>query len=123
MRRNPNAAESRLLLARTALAAGLTGRARTALDALVASGEADRRAYLLLAELEEAEHGESAEARAAQSKWLRQAAAARPEPRWHCAHCGTDHAAWAPVCSACDTVGQIGWTVAAKASVPAATAA
>lgn len=123
VRRNPTAPESRLLLARTALAAGLTGRVRTAVEALVASGDADRRAYLLLAELEEAEHGESAEARAAQSKWLRQAAAARPEPRWRCAHCGTDHAAWAPVCSACDTVGQIGWTAAARASVPAATAA
>jgi HemY protein len=120
IRRNATTPESRLLLARCALAAGLTGRARTALEALVASGEADRRAYLLLAELEEAEHGESAEARAAQSKWLRQAAGARPEPRWRCAHCGTDHAAWAPVCSACDTVGQIGWTVAARASVPAA---
>ena len=123
VRRNAAAAESRLLLARTALAAGLTGRARTALEALVASGEADRRAYLVLAELEEAEHGETAEARAAQSKWLRQAAAARPEPRWHCAHCGTDHATWAPVCSACDTVGQIGWTVAPRAALPAATAA
>lgn len=123
IRRNPNAAESRLLLARKALAAGLTGRARTAAEALVASGEADRRAYLLLAELEEAEHGESAEARAAQAKWLRQAAAARPEPRWHCAHCGADHAAWAPVCSACDTVGQIGWTVASRATVPAASVA
>jgi HemY protein len=89
-------------------------------EALVASGEADRRAYVLLSALEEAEHGDTAETRAAQSKWLREAAAARPEPRWRCGHCGTDHAAWAPVCSACDTVGQIAWT-AGKASVPVTT--
>ena len=76
IRRNPDHPESRLLLARTALAAGLTGRARGALEALVQSGEADRRAYLLLSELEEAEHGETPEARAAQSRWLREAATA-----------------------------------------------
>jgi HemY protein len=123
IRRNPDAAESRLLLARTSLTAGLTGRARGALDALVASGEEDRRSYLLLAELEEAEHGETAEARAAQSRWLRQAAAARPEPRWRCTHCGAEHAAWTPVCTSCDTVGQIAWTAAPRTSLPAATAA
>jgi len=123
IRRNPDAAESRLLLARTALSAGLTGRARGVLDALVSSGDADRRAYLLLAELEEAEHGESAEARAAQSRWLRGAASARPEPRWRCGHCGTDHASWAPVCSACDTVGQIAWTAGPASAVPTTTSA
>ena len=127
IRRNPTHPESRLLLARVAMKAGLTGRARSALEAVVATGEADRRAYLLLAELEEAEHGESAEARAAQARWLREAAGAPPEPRWRCGHCGTDHAAWAPVCRACDTVGQITWTVASRATVPvpvsAATAA
>lgn len=123
IRRNPEAAESRLLLARTALAAGLTGRARTALEALVASGEADRRAYLLLAELEEAEHGETAEARAAQSRWLRQAASAAPEPRWRCAHCSTEQPRWMPVCTSCGTVGQIGWTAPVRPAMPAATAA
>ncbi|MDN3568143.1 heme biosynthesis HemY N-terminal domain-containing protein [Paeniroseomonas aquatica] len=127
IRRNPTHAESRLLLGRTAIAAGLTGRARGALDALVKSGEADRRAYLLLAELEEAEHGETVEARAAQSRWLREAAGAAPEPRWRCGNCGTDHAAWAPVCSACDMVGRIAWTTEPRAAVaapkPAATPA
>jgi HemY protein len=118
VRRNPDDPESRVLLARTALRAGLTGRARSTLDALVKSGAADRRAYLLLAELEEAEHGETAEARAAQSRWLREAALAPPEPGWRCGHCGADQAGWTPVCSACDTVGQINWTVAAQATAP-----
>jgi HemY protein len=123
IRRNPDHPESRLLLARTALEAGLTGRARTALDALVASGEADRRAFLLLAELEEAEHGETPESRGAQAHWLREAATALPEPRWRCGHCGTDHAAWAPLCRHCDTVGQIGWTAAPRVKAPAVDAA
>ena len=122
VRRNPDHAESRLLLARTALDAGLTGRARGVLEALAQSGKADRRAFLLLAELEEAEHGETPDARGAQAQWLREAAAPRPEPRWRCGHCGTEHAAWAPVCTACDTVGQIGWTAAPRAAMPAQTA-
>lgn len=123
IRRNPTHPESRLLMGRVALAAGLTGRARGALEALVQSGQADRRAYLLLAELEEAEQGETPEARAAQSRWLREATAARPEPRWRCSHCGTDQAAWTPICSACDTVGQIAWATAPRVAVSAADAA
>ncbi len=119
-RRNPAHPESRLLLARVALAAGLTGRARGALEALAQSGLADRRAWLMLAELEEAEHGETPEARAAQSRWLREAAAAKPEPRWRCGHCGTDQAAWAPVCNACDTVGRIAWSETPRAAAPGA---
>jgi len=122
IRHNPDHPESRLLLARTALEAGLTGRARSALEALVQSGQADRRAFLLLSELEEAEHGETPEARAAQARWLREAAVAVPEPRWRCAHCGTDYDSWAPVCRVCDTVGQIAWTAAPRATVPAADA-
>ena len=122
IRRNPTHAESRLLLARVAIAAGLTGRARGALEALVQSGAADRRAYLLLAELEEAEHGETPEARAAQGRWLREAAGAAPEPRWRCGNCGTEHAAWAPVCTACDTVGRIAWAAEPRAAAPEAEA-
>lgn len=116
IRRNPTHLESRLLLARVALDAGLTGRARGALEALVRSGGADRRGYLALAELEEAEQGETPEARAAQSRWLREAAAAKPEPRWRCGHCSADHAAWVAVCSVCDTVGEIVWSGAPRAA-------
>jgi HemY protein len=119
IRRNPNHPESRLLLARTALDAGLTGRARGVLEALVQSGQADRRAFLLLSELEEAEKGDTPDARGAQAHWLREAATAAPEPRWRCGNCGTDQAAWAPLCPACATVGQIGWTATPRAAMPA----
>ena len=109
MRRNPSHPESRVLLARTAIDAGLTGRARNAIDSLMRDGKADRRAYLMLSELEEAEHGDTPEARAAQARWLREAATAAPEPSWRCGNCGTVHPTWKPVCPACDTVGQVAW--------------
>lgn len=101
--------ESRLLLARTALEASLTGRARQELEALVNDGTADARAYLLLVELEQVEHGESAVARAAEAKWLRAATAAPSEPRWRCGHCGKVHAQWMPVCDGCGTPGEVSW--------------
>lgn len=124
VRRNPTHPESRVLLARTALDAGLTGRARNALDSLMREGKADRRAYLMLAELEEAEHGETPEARAAQARWLREAATAAPEPSWWCGNCGTAHEAWKPVCQACGAVGQIAWgKPGAGKAVPARTVA
>ena len=99
---------------------GLTGRARGVLEALAQSGRADRRAFLLLSELEEAEKGDTPDARSARAQWLRDAANAAPEPRWRCANCGTEHAAWGPVCSACGTVGQIAWTATPRAAMPVA---
>ncbi|HEY4250148.1 MAG TPA: heme biosynthesis HemY N-terminal domain-containing protein [Roseomonas sp.] len=104
--------ESRLLMANAALAAGLTGRARSELEAVVADGSADRRAYLLLAELEEAEQGDTPEARGAQARWLREAAKAPGEPRWRCTDCGAEHAAWTPDCSHCGAAGTIAWGAA-----------
>jgi HemY protein len=106
----PRHPESHMLVARAALEAGLTGRARQELDALVATGQADRRAYLALADLEEQEKGDTPEGRSAQARWLRSAATAAPEARWRCSHCGTEHEAWAPICGSCQSVGTIGWT-------------
>ncbi len=106
----PRHAESRILVARAALEAGLTGRARQELDALLATGPADRRAYLILADLEEQEKGDTPEGRAAQSRWLRSAANAAPEARWRCGHCGAEHESWGPICGSCQSVGMIGWT-------------
>ena len=108
--RNPDHLESRLLMARVALDAGLTGRARAELDALVAAETADRRAFLMLAELEEAEHGDTADARAAQARWLRGAANAPGAPVWRCAACGAEHNAWKAECNACGEVGRVTWS-------------
>jgi len=115
---NPQHPESHLLVGRLAAEAGLTGKARQELDALVASGGADRRAYLALADLEEAEHGDSPEGRAAQAKWLRLAATAAPEPRWRCASCGNDQTGWQAVCPSCQSVGTIAWTSPQTLPVP-----
>lgn len=108
--RNREHPESRLLMARAAIDAGLTGRARQELDALVAGGVPDRRTWLLMAELEEVEHGDTADARAAQAKWLRAAANAEGAPRWRCTSCGAEHNTWKPECPACGTVGRIAWS-------------
>ncbi len=121
IRRNPQHPESRLLLARTALDAQLTGRARNALESLQREGKADRRAFLMLSELEEAEHGDTPEARGAQSRWLREAATATPEPSWRCGHCGAVHKEWKAECPSCDAVGQVAWSATgAAAAAPAA---
>ncbi|MDO9708028.1 heme biosynthesis HemY N-terminal domain-containing protein [Paracraurococcus lichenis] len=117
IRRNPAAPESRLLLARSAIAAGQLGKARGALEPLIASGEADRRAYLLMAELVEAEKGDAGRVAALREE----AEAAKPAPRWLCAHCGAEHTYWKPVCTACDTAGQLNWTAEAPPAEPVAT--
>ena len=73
---NPDHPESRLLLARTALEAGLTGEARRHAEAAAATGLNQRRLWLLLAEIEEAEGGDTEVHRLAQ----RNACDAPPSP-------------------------------------------
>ncbi|UPY37622.1 heme biosynthesis HemY N-terminal domain-containing protein [Sediminicoccus sp. KRV36] len=105
--------ESRLLRARVALDAGLTGRARHELTLWRETGQADRRCYALLGEVERAEHGPDA-AREREAGWLREAAQAPLEPVWRCGHCGAEHNAWKPLCQACGTAGAIVWSGAAR---------
>lgn len=107
---NPEHAESRLLLARTALEAGLTGEARRHADAAHAAGLNQRRLWLLLAEIEEAEGGDTEAGRLAQRDALRHAATADPDPQWRCSACHTAHASWHPTCPDCFAVGSLGWS-------------
>lgn len=101
--------ESHLLLARESLAAGLTGEARRHLEAARAAGLNQRRLWLLQADLEAEEGGESEAGRQAQREALRRAASAEPDPAWRCEACGAEHAAWVPVCPACHTAGKVRW--------------
>jgi HemY protein len=118
--RNPTHLESRMLLARTALDAGLTAEARSQAEAAQADGVNQRRLCLLLAEIEEQERGDTEAGRLAQRDALRQAASADPDPRWQCASCHTDHAAWYPKCSSCGSVATLQWvSEAGTRSVPA----
>lgn len=97
----PGHAESALVLAEAALAAGLWGEARRHLLPLAESGHG--RACRLLARVEEGETGDAPRAR----QWVARAAVAGPEPAWHCSGCGVEAAPWRAVCERCGAVGTL----------------
>lgn len=109
---NPNHPESRLLVARSTLDAGLTGEARHQLDAARAGGVNNRRLWLMLAEIEEQEGGDTEAGRLAQREALRRAAEADPDDGWRCASCHTPQPRWHPACPACGTAGSLRWAAA-----------
>ena len=59
----------------------------------------------MMAELEEAEHGDSAAAR----QWLLRAASAGPGAAWLCTGCGAAAEQWTPVCTRCEALGTLEW--------------
>ena len=114
----PRHLESQLALARVAMAASLWGKARGALAA--ATGMSDgkpghaapampsdppARAFRLLAELEEAEHGDGAAARRA----LERAGFARPDETWTCRDCGARAMDWTLLCPGCQAFDTLEW--------------
>jgi HemY protein len=107
---NPTHPESRLLLARVALDAGLTGEARHQVEIAEKEGMKQRRLCLLLAEIEEKECGDTETGRVAQRDALRRATSAEPDPHWQCTTCRTDHAVWHPKCDVCGGVGTVQWS-------------
>lgn len=88
-----------------ALDAGLTGEARRHAEAAHAAGLNQRRLWLLLAEIEEAEGSADAQREA-----LRRAATADDDPGWQCGNCQATQAAWQPACPRCFTVGGLRWS-------------
>lgn len=106
-RRAPTHDESRLAVAEAGVAARLWGEARAQLDAVIAAadGQAPGRAYRLMADVEDGEHGDAAAAR----DWLRRAAAAPPPPAWICAECGTRHGVWRGRCESCNAFDSLAW--------------
>lgn len=115
---NPSHTESRLVLARTALEAGLTGEARHQAEAAREAGVNQRRLWLLLADIEEHEHGDTAAGRATQREALRRAAIADPDPQWRCAVCHVGSTAWHAACGSCGAPGGLQWRADAPASYP-----
>ena len=105
---NPQHLESRLLLAQTALAAGLVGEARHQAEAAQAAGLHQRRLFLLLAEIADAEAHDPGAGRAA----LRQAADADPNTAWRCESCQATFPTWHGACPACTTPGSLRWKAA-----------
>jgi HemY protein len=124
---SPDHPETHLLLARTALDAGVVGEARRHLEAVQSSGVNQRRAWLLRAELEEEDRGDTEAGRLAQRDALRRAAVADPDPEWRCSVCHTPQAAWRAACPVCLTPGSLVWGAAGGgqgvAGIPAITQA
>ncbi len=108
---NPVSPESLLLVARTELEAGLIGAARRHAEAARDAGLNQRRVWMLLADIAEAEAPGSEAARDA----LRHAAAADPDPVWRCEACGTIHPVWHGACPVCHVAGRITWRAPAAA--------
>ena len=112
----PHHLESHLALARVAMSAGLWGKARSELAAVTGANDSGSagaaavvdppaRAFRMLAELEEAEHGDSAAAKRA----LERAGFARPDETWTCRECGARAVDWTPLCPSCQAFDTLGW--------------
>lgn len=118
----PNHLESHLAVARAAMAAALWGKARSELAMVTGLGgtmsngapaslgaaaviDPPARAYRMLAELEEAEHGDSAAAKRA----LERAGFARPDETWTCRECNARAIDWTPLCPSCQSFDTLEW--------------
>lgn len=100
----PDHPEGHIALAETALEAELWGEARSHL------GQAADRALTpricrMLADLEEAEHGDIAESR----RWLERASTVEPDPAWVCESCGDVAGRWAARCDNCGGFDTMAW--------------
>lgn len=137
---NPTARESYLTLAEAALAAQLWGVARRYLEQAQAAaappqiarpanplplsappageGEAGGpagptpRLCLMMARLEEAEHGSGG----AMREWLDRAVSAMPDPRYVCANCGGESLDWRSLCPHCGSFDRLAWRTPAWAA-------
>ena len=69
------------------------------------------RLCLLMARLEEAEHGDLARMR----EWLDRAAGAAPDPRWVCASCGGEILDWRSLCPRCGSFDALAWQTPVRA--------
>ena len=116
---NPAARESHIARAEAALDARLWGEARRHLNDGLATG-ATPRLCRLMAQLEEAEHGELGPVR----EWLDRAVGATPDPRYVCSSCGRESLDWRSLCPHCGAFGTLSWRTPARAasggSLPAA---
>jgi HemY protein len=109
---NPDALESRLLVAAGALDADLWGEARKQLD-LILDVDRTPRVHRLRARLEEAEHGNTEAARAE----LERATLASADVGWTCGQCGAGASEWRAICGNCDAFDTINWRAPPRVSM------
>jgi HemY protein len=107
---NPEARDSHRALAEAALSAQLWGEARRRLELALkppAVGDAatSPQLCLMMARLEEAEHGDVGRAR----DWLGRAVVAPPDPRYVCEDCGGDTSEWQSRCPHCGNFDTLFW--------------
>jgi HemY protein len=136
---NPNARETHLAVAEAALDAQLWGEARRHLDQALSAPAAPfiarlpnpapfaittdpyedtilagptPRLCLMMARLEEAEHGVGLASR----QWLDRAVTAMPDPRYVCATCGGESLEWRSLCPHCGSFDALVWRTPAWAA-------
>jgi HemY protein len=136
---NPDARETHLAVAEAALDAQLWGEARRHLEQALnapappfiarlpnpapfpAMSDPDEdtsltgptpRLCLMMARLEEAEHGVGPESR----EWLDRAVTAMPDPRYVCATCGGESLEWRSLCPHCGSFDALAWRTPAWAA-------
>ena len=103
-RANPDHSETRMLLAELYIAAEDFPAARKAI-ANLASDEPTARSLTLMAAIERGEGADDTVVRG----WLTRALTASRGPQWVCDSCQNIHAAWAPICSNCDSLDTLSW--------------
>jgi len=103
---NPKNPASKLMLASSALDAGLWGDARKNLEEIASSDEPLTSRYCqLMAQLEESEHSDMIAAR----EWLVRAANAEADPSWVCQDCGNAADVWTALCGGCGGFDKLQW--------------
>ncbi|MFV0474635.1 MAG: heme biosynthesis protein HemY [Pikeienuella sp.] len=103
-RLHPDHAETRMLSAELALAAGDAAGGRAAMGDL-AESHPTGRALALMAAIERADGGGDALVRG----WLARAVSAPRAAQWTCANCGGRHNEWTPVCRRCEAFDTLAW--------------
>lgn len=104
-RHNIAHSESRIACAEAAIGARLWGEARRHLLALTSAAVGDRRAFRLMAVIEQEEHRDHAAA----ARWLTRAAEAPVEAQWLCTACGGASVQWQASCAHCGDFATLEW--------------
>jgi len=104
--RQRNNEESRIMVARFAMAAGQWNVARRALEPLT-QRHPPARVCRMMADLETQSKGDDQAAR----DWLAHGAVAAPDPAWVCSETGAVQADWSAVCRESQRLGTLEWRV------------
>ena len=106
--------ESHIALGRAALKAGLVGAARGHVQTMIETAP-QKRAFVLLAAIEEAASNVTAAANAPGA-----IATAGDDPSWHCTHCGHVEDMWVPQCPECGAFAAFTWSALTVSITPPA---